>query len=47
MPNGIMILKDPMFEWRPMALNRDEKESMKKLKYLKYTNNPTPVNTPK
>jgi hypothetical protein len=25
----------------------DEKESIKKLKYLKYTNNPTLVNTPK
>ena len=36
-----------MFDFRPIALNNDEKESIKKLKYLKYTNNPKPVNTPR
>ena len=36
-----------MFEFKPIALVKDEKDFIKKLKYLKYTNNPTPVNTPK
>jgi hypothetical protein len=41
------MLNVPMFDFRPIALSKDEKESMKKLKYLKYTNNPKPVNTPR
>ena len=40
------MLNVPMFEFRPIALSKDEKESIKKLKYLKYNNNPNPVNTP-
>jgi hypothetical protein len=36
-----------MLELRPIALNAEEKESTKKLKYLKYNNNPTPLITPK
>ena len=47
MPKGIIILNVPMFEFRPIAFNKEEKESIKKLKYLKYTNNPNPVNTPR
>lgn len=47
MPNGIIILNVPMFDFRPMVFNKDEKESIKKFKYLKYTNNPTPIITPR
>ena len=42
-----MILNVPILDLRPIALSIVEKESIKKLKYLKYNNNPTPVNTPK
>lgn len=46
MPIGIIILKVLILTVIPIAVNTDEKDSMKKLKYLKYNNKATPISTP-